>query len=114
MVEFKMGDIAHISNGLRVVGAVRPDAQSEEDSGITQLNLKYGDELTVVKVYPSRDEYAKKHTGGAVYDVTFEQGGILYHIESIPQRNFCSKKGWETHARLTAELEKISERRDGK
>lgn len=114
MVEFKKGDIAHISNGMCVMGAIRPDAQVETDAGIKKLSLKYGDALTIVKVHPSQDAYAKKHTGGAVYDATFEQKGVLYHIESIPQRSFCSKLGWEEHVRLLAELERLSQRRSKK
>ena len=113
LAEFKKGDIAHISNGLRVMGVARPDAQSEEDAGIKRLSLRSGDALTIEAVHPSRDKYAKKNTGGAVYDATFEQEGVLYHIECIPQKNFCSKKGWEEYVRLRTELERLLKNRGG-
>lgn len=111
MAEFKKGDVAHISNGLRVMGVAWPDAQSEEDADIKRLSLRSGDALTIEAVRVSKDKYAKKNTGGAVYDATFELEGTRYHIESIPQKNFCSKKGWEEHVRLRTELERLLKNR---
>ena len=70
MIEFKPGNIAHVSNGTRVCGMSNPDAPTEGRAGIHRFLLRYGDACIIVKVHPSRNAYAKKHTGGATYDVT--------------------------------------------
>lgn len=107
MIEFKPGNIAHVSNGTRVCGMSNPDAPTEGRAGIHRFLLRYGDACIIVKVHPSRNAYAKKHTGGATYDVTHERDGVLYHIEHLEQRVFCSKKGWETDQRIRADLDRL-------
>lgn len=112
MIEFRCGDIAHISNSTRVSGMTNPGADTEEEAGIRRLRLRYGEACTIVKVRPSRDAYAVKCTGGAVYDVTLERDGQLYYVEGLPQNIFCSKRVWEEEQRLRREIARLQQGRE--
>ena len=107
MDRFKVGDIAHITNKIRVRGIIHPEAETEEASGIKNFILKEDDALTITKVYPSKDVYSGKETGGAVYDAVFEHDGTSYHIDSIPQRAFWSKAGWERYMELVKQMKQV-------
>lgn len=94
MVEYKVGETAHINRRIRVKG--------QKGNVIKDLTIGTEAAVDIIAAHKSADAVAVKTTGGAVYDILYEG----YKIDSVPQRDLYSKSQWATISELLAKLKK--------
>ena len=94
MVEYKIGETAHVNRRITV--------KAQKSNIIKSLTIAMDAAVGIIAVRKSMDTVAIKATGGAVYDILYEG----YKIDSIPQKDLYSKSQWAKISELLAKLKK--------
>ena len=106
MAEHKKGDTAYIGNPIIMNGDSNLQSTSDEDACYRRLKLKMNEPVTIIAVHRHKKD-AKGRGGEATYDVIYERDGVKYLIFDLPEFNLWSKRGWDLHTKLEAEIDQL-------
>ena len=94
MVEYNVGETAHVNHRIRV--------KAQKGNIVKSMTIPSDATVEIITARKSSDALAINVTGGAVYDIIYDG----YRIDSIPQKDFYSKSQWATISELLVRLKK--------